>query len=69
LAKELNVSYNTLTKWLARNSLKYEPIILFLLKEGIDLAKKIVEIGNGRLYIIKDLENLDKIVLEDYYAL
>jgi len=36
LAKELNVSYNTLTKWLARNSLKYEPIILFLLKEGID---------------------------------
>ncbi|MBS3174701.1 VWA domain-containing protein [Candidatus Woesearchaeota archaeon] len=39
------------------------------LKEGIDLAKKIVEIGNGRLYIIKDLENLDKIVLEDYYAL
>lgn len=37
LAKELNVSYNTLTKWLARNSLKYEPIILFLLKEEIDL--------------------------------
>ena len=39
------------------------------LKEGLDLAKKIVEIGNGRLYIIKDLENLDRIVLEDYYAL
>ena len=39
------------------------------LKEGIELAKKIVEIGNGRLYIIKDLENLDRIVLEDYYSL
>ncbi len=39
------------------------------LKEGLDLAKKIAEIGNGRLYIIRNLENLDRIVLEDYYAL
>ena len=38
-------------------------------KEGTELAKKIVEIGNGRLYIIKELENLDRIVLEDYYSL
>ena len=38
-------------------------------KDGEDLAKKIVEIGNGKLYVIKDLENLDKIVLEDYYSL
>lgn len=38
-------------------------------KDGIELAKKIVEIGNGRLYIVKDLENLDRVVLQDYYSL
>ena len=38
-------------------------------KEGTELAKKIIEIGNGRLYIVKDLENLDRIVLQDYYNL
>lgn len=36
-------------------------------KKGKKLAKKIVEIGNGRLIICKDLENLDKIILQDYY--
>jgi len=36
-------------------------------KKGENLAKKIVEISQGRLYIIKTLENVDKIVLEDYY--
>ena len=38
-------------------------------KEGTELARKIVEIGNGRLYIVKDLENLDRVVLQDYYSL
>ncbi|MFH1400228.1 MAG: VWA domain-containing protein [Nanoarchaeota archaeon] len=38
-------------------------------EKGLDLAKKIVQIGEGRLYLVKDMENLDKIVLEDYYAL
>ena len=38
-------------------------------KEGTELAMRIVEAGNGRLYVIKDLENLDRIVLEDYYSL
>lgn len=37
-------------------------------KKGEDLAKSIVEFGNGRLYIVRDLENLDKIILEDYYS-
>ena len=37
--------------------------------EGIKLAKKIVEVGNGRLYIVKNLENLDSIVLQDYYSI
>ncbi len=38
-------------------------------EEGINLAKKIVEISNGRMYIVRDLENLDKVVLQDYYSL
>ncbi len=38
-------------------------------KEGTELATRIIEIGNGRLYVVKDLENLDKIVLQDYYSL
>jgi len=35
-------------------------------KEGAKLAEKIVEIGQGRLYRVRDLENLDSVVLEDY---
>lgn len=35
-------------------------------KHGLTLAKKIVEIGNGRLYIVKDLQEIDKIILEEY---
>ena len=36
-------------------------------EKGKKLAKKIVEIGEGRLYVVKDVEEVDKIVLEDYY--
>ncbi|MEM4710714.1 MAG: VWA domain-containing protein [Candidatus Woesearchaeota archaeon] len=35
-------------------------------KNGLSLAKKIVEIGHGRLYIVKDLQEIDKIILEEY---
>ena len=38
-------------------------------QKGKNLAEKIVEIGGGRLYAIRNLENVDKIVLEDYYNL
>ncbi len=37
--------------------------------DGSELAKKIVEVGNGRLYVVNDLNNLDRIVLQDYYSL
>ncbi|MFH1641796.1 MAG: VWA domain-containing protein [Nanoarchaeota archaeon] len=37
-------------------------------KKGEKLAKKIVEIGLGRLYIVKNLDSVDKVVLEDYYG-
>lgn len=35
--------------------------------KGEKLAKKIVAIGEGRLYKVRDIENVDKLVLEDYY--
>jgi Mg-chelatase subunit ChlD len=37
--------------------------------ESLRLAKKIAEIGQGRFYEIKDPENIDLAVLEDYYRI
>lgn len=37
-------------------------------KKGLDLAKKIVEIGDGKLYTIKDLDEIEHVILQDYYA-
>lgn len=37
-------------------------------EKGKNLAEKIVELGEGRLYVVRNLENVDKIVLEDYYG-
>ncbi|MBW3021158.1 VWA domain-containing protein, partial [Candidatus Woesearchaeota archaeon] len=37
-------------------------------KKNEKLAKKIVEIGNGKFYKVKNLENLDSVILEDYYT-
>ena len=37
-------------------------------EKGKKFAEKIVELGEGRLYIIRNLENVDQIVLEDYYS-
>ena len=36
--------------------------------KGKRFAEKIVELGEGRLYIVRDLEEIDKIILEDYYS-
>lgn len=38
-------------------------------KKGKELAEKITTIGVGRLYAVKDLKKIDKIILEDYYQL
>lgn len=35
-------------------------------KKGKELGEEIVSLGEGRLYIVRDLEEIDKIVLEDY---
>jgi len=37
-------------------------------EKGKKLAEKIAELGEGRLYIVRNLENVDRIVLEDYYS-
>ncbi len=39
-----------------------------LKREGLEMAKKIVEVGKGRLFAAKNLEEIDQIVLEDYYS-
>ncbi len=37
--------------------------------EGERLAREVVELGEGRLYRVRDLEELDAVLLEDYDAL
>lgn len=49
------------------NSVTISLIGIKLDKKGETLAKKIVAIGEGRLYAVRDLENIDKLVLEDYF--
>lgn len=36
-------------------------------EKGERLAKRIAEVGEGRFYLVKNLVELDKVVLEDYY--
>ncbi|MFH1915681.1 MAG: vWA domain-containing protein [Nanoarchaeota archaeon] len=38
-------------------------------RKGEELAKKMIEVGQGRLYIAKDIQELDRIILTDYYTL
>jgi len=38
-------------------------------KRGKELAEKIVALGEGRLYSVRDADKVDKIILEDYNAL
>ncbi|MFC1755186.1 VWA domain-containing protein [Thermoproteota archaeon] len=37
-------------------------------EKGKELAEKLTAIGKGRLYTVKDLEDIGKIVLQDYYS-
>ncbi|MBI2663473.1 VWA domain-containing protein [Candidatus Woesearchaeota archaeon] len=38
-------------------------------KKGEPLAEKISQVGNGKLQIVKNLDDLDTVVLQDYYGL
>jgi len=37
-------------------------------EKGRKLAEKIAQLGEGRLFIVRKLEEVDKVVLEDYYS-
>ena len=37
-------------------------------EKGKKFAEKIIQVGEGRLYVVRNLENVDEIVLEDYYS-
>ncbi len=51
------------------NSITISVIGINLDEKGKNLCEKMTQLGNGKLYIVKDLENLDTIVLQDYYSL
>ena len=50
------------------NDITISVIGINLDKKGRELAQKIVEIGEGRLYSVRNLDKIDQIVLEDYYS-
>lgn len=39
LAEAMGVKYGTLTKWVARNSIPKDPLVEFVVKQGIDLKQ------------------------------
>lgn len=49
------------------NNITISLVGIKLNKKSENLAKKITNIGQGNLYIVKDLKDIDAIVLEDYY--
>lgn len=51
------------------NNITISVIGINLDEKGKNLCEKMAQLGNGKLYIVKDLENLDTIVLQDYYSL
>ena len=58
--KEVSIARN--------NGITISLIGINLNEKGKKLAEQIVELGEGKLYTVKNLENIDKIVLEDYYS-
>ena len=38
-------------------------------EKGIKLAEKIAQLGEGRFSVVRDLDNIDRLVLHDYYTL
>ncbi len=38
-------------------------------KKGIKLAEKMMEIGGGKLYVVNNLANVDKLILQEYYRI
>ena len=38
-------------------------------EKGRKFAEKLVQVGNGKLYVAKKLEDIDQIVIQDYYSI
>jgi Mg-chelatase subunit ChlD len=38
-------------------------------RKGEKFAQRIAELGEGRFYLVRDVDNVDQVVLEDYYRL
>jgi len=51
----------------ANSNITISVIGIDLDREGKKLGQKITEIGKGRFYLAKDLKEIDKIMLQDYY--
>lgn len=51
------------------NNITISLIGINLDSKGLELANRIVEIGQGKLYKVSDLAEIDKIILEDYASL
>jgi Mg-chelatase subunit ChlD len=51
------------------NSITISLVGIELSKKGRELAEQIVKIGEGRLYSVKNVGDVDRIVLDDYYRL
>lgn len=52
----------------AANGITISIVGINLDDKGKKLAEKVTEIGQGKLYSVKDLKDVNRIVLEDYYA-
>lgn len=51
------------------NNISVSLIGIDLDDKGEKLGRRIVEVGNGRFYVCKNLDNLDKLMLEDYFEI
>ena len=49
------------------NKITISLIGIMLNESGRKLAERAAELGEGRLYVVKDVGEIDKVVLEDYY--
>ncbi len=53
----------------ANNGITISIIGININKKGEELAKNIVETAKGRLYAVKDVKDVDTVILEDYYSI
>ncbi|MGM5482856.1 MAG: vWA domain-containing protein [Nanobdellota archaeon] len=51
-----------------KNNITISIVGMNLDKEGKKLAEKITEIGQGKLYISTETDDLDKVIIQDYYS-